>query len=305
MEVFKNNFIKPIYPWLVMFFGMVCLIFGYFVVEDNKFSGLFVSIGTSVLAGGVLTTILKTVQFLGIFKEEINSVIFETKFLKNRVDLGDFWEKVTKEFIKGKFPTIHNKMIRDVKEQYLPVSSVQYYENYTTVIKVELIDPSLNIVKVNHKLTFNLVMDENHKNFTLPYRSAVTCEDKCPFSKCSIKSVKLNGSFAKFTPKEYYSNGELKSEFDIKLNNSNKGYKVEIEIEKVYSLKNDNIIGYKSSYILNKLKMQLFLKGVNATFVGNGNLKPFKESHTNDDFIEREYEDLLYKGQGFYVLLNR
>src|SRR5690606_407409 len=188
MNILNNSFIKPALPWILMLVSVLCLCVGYFAVEIKSWSGLFVSIGTAVLSGGVLTAILKSVQFLGIFKEELNSVIFETRFLRNRNDLPDFWEKVTKEFIRDRLPTIHSKILNDVKEQYLPTSYVQYYEDYINVIDIKLIDSENEIVVVTNKTSFTIVLADDHKELSHPFRNSLKCPDKCPITKCDIKS---------------------------------------------------------------------------------------------------------------------
>lgn len=57
-----------------------------------------------MLSSGIFTAILKSLQFTGIFKEEISKVMVGTDFIKNRNDLPELWkEEFLKRFIIENF----------------------------------------------------------------------------------------------------------------------------------------------------------------------------------------------------------
>ena len=101
-------------------FGLFLFTYGVFGDFENEKWKEFVSgLGKTFLAGAIFSMLLKTAQFLGVFKEEIEKVIYDTKFISNRVDLPEYWEKVTKELFKNRFPRINKAITKDVKEIYL------------------------------------------------------------------------------------------------------------------------------------------------------------------------------------------
>ncbi len=305
MQLVKTHF-TIVLPWILLIVGLISLTIGSFVEFDNPSWGkYFSSIGSSILASGIFALILKTIQFMGVFKEELNSIIFETKFLKNRADLPQYWEKVTKELVKDKFPHIHSAIMKDVKEAYLPTSLIHYYDNCSNIIDIEMIDDVKELVKVKHKNTFTIIPSEPGLAFEHPFWNRIVCPKDCPDSSCTITSVKVNDKSQDVKVNQIYDGNSIITDFKIPLSGQKGGYKIEIDSLKTYLLKNDNIIGYSNGYIQNNFKVQLFLSGVKAKFHDSGTLSNFKTITSKDTFIEKLYTGLIYKGQGYIVYLEK
>lgn len=145
-------------PWLTTTFGLTFFISSIFVEFTNPaVRELLSGLGKTLLASGIFAFILKTQQLLGVYKDELTKVIFEPKFLQNRKDLADFWEKTTLELFKHKFPGINKKITKDVKEIYLPTQSVQYYDNLRMYIDVKVIDVNKQLVEVIQTSKFTII----------------------------------------------------------------------------------------------------------------------------------------------------
>ncbi len=294
-------------PWLLFIIGFFCITVGTFGDFENspKFGKYFVTLGSSILASGIFALILKSIQFLGVFKEELNSVIFETKFLKNRVDLPIYWEKVTKELVKDKFPQIHSSIMKDVKETYLPTSVVAYYDKGFNYVDIELIDIDSEFVKVKHKQSFNIVPAEQSKSIAHPFSNRLVMAEGCKTTKCDVDSIKVNGVSTNVKINQYIEGNSLMTKFVVPLGGDKAGYKIEIETTRSYCLKYDNIIGFSNSHIMNGLKVQIHLNGVKAKFFESGTLSSFKTITSKDTFIEKDYPGIIYKGQGYLICLEK
>jgi len=298
----KKTFFSAL-PWILTCAGVLALGMGSFVdFENDKWEKFLQNVGSSILASGIFALVLKSIQFLGVFKEELNEIVYDAKFLKNRLDLPLFWEKVTKVLVKDKFPNIHADLMKDVKDTYLPTSLVQYYDNCSETIEIELIDENKELVKVNHAISFTVIPSEASTVFVHPYRNQIQCADHCPDTSLKLNYVKVNSKQVDTELKQVRNKNILESSFELHLKDKN-GYNLEYSVTKVYSLKSDHIISYRTSYIQNNFKVQIFLKGIEANFVEVGTLNNFKTKHNRIDFIEKEYTGLMYKKQGYLATL--
>jgi hypothetical protein len=151
-------------PWLTTSFGLAFFLAGTFAEFTKPETKEFCSgLGKTLLASGIFAFILKSQQLLGVYKDELTKVVFEPKFLQNRKDLADFWEKTTLELFKHKFPRINKKITQDVKEIYLPTQSVQYYDNLKMYINIKVIDPENEVVEVNQTSKFTIIPVDKEK----------------------------------------------------------------------------------------------------------------------------------------------
>ncbi|MCU0351743.1 MAG: hypothetical protein MUF43_13100, partial [Flavobacterium sp.] len=145
-------------PWLTTLFGLAFFLAGTFIeFTKPEVKEIFSGLGKTLLASGIFAFILKSQQLLGVYKDELTKVIFEPKFLQNRKDLADFWEKTTLELFKHKFPGINKKITKDVKDLYLPTQSVQYYDNLKMYINVKVIDVEKELIEVIQTSKFTII----------------------------------------------------------------------------------------------------------------------------------------------------
>src|SRR5690554_2881184 len=94
-----KKFVLRYLPALTIISGLVLFIIYFSIQEtpDNKkFVEVLKLIATSVLGAGVFSAIIKSLQFSGVFYDEIAKVVFGETFLKNRTDCLELWKKLTK-----------------------------------------------------------------------------------------------------------------------------------------------------------------------------------------------------------------
>lgn len=97
-KIYNNLF------WILLFAGIFII---YMSTWDKVFNiyflGILEKIGLSVLSSGVFASVLKSIQFTGIFKKEIEKIVLGTKFIENRNDLPQLWKKFQKVFMIKSF----------------------------------------------------------------------------------------------------------------------------------------------------------------------------------------------------------
>ena len=113
----------------------------------------FKVVGTTILASGIFSFMIKYARFAKIFKSELNEIIYESKYLEQQKNIIDIWERVSKVVFKNKFPKISKDIINDVKNMYFPTDHILYYNDFNQTLEIELIDKETE--KISHS-TFNV-----------------------------------------------------------------------------------------------------------------------------------------------------
>ena len=85
-------------PWVLTVLGALFILAGYLFVDPTKHKTLqavLTGFGQAVLVGGVFGAVLKSFQFMGVFRDALFDIIFESRFLNMRKDLSELWQRVT------------------------------------------------------------------------------------------------------------------------------------------------------------------------------------------------------------------
>lgn len=299
-KIYSNKSFQSALPWLMLILGLLCLTFGTFNESENKkLLDFLKELGKAILIGGVFAVLLKSIQFMGVFKEALISIVYEAKFLENRKDLPTIWEKVSIVLFKNKFPKISEKVLNDVKETYFPTQEVIYYEN------------------AEHELKFNLIDDSNVLKIILITNLDVVCENKVTktyyehgFSKdCkSYKLIKFKIDGNDVNKPEVFDkniNGQIYQITKAKLTGKDK-YRITLHVERTINLDEDNLYKFSATKIFNKLKVQIhFDSNLSFDFQGLGTLKDFTNNKNHEHFREFVYDGLIYKKQGYLIRIKR
>lgn len=91
---------------------------------------MFTTLGTILLTSGIFTSLLKTIQYLDIIKEELSKIIYDVDYLKTRNDIDNLWKKINRVVFGERFAEISEAIQKDIKRVYLPNNLERYYKNY-------------------------------------------------------------------------------------------------------------------------------------------------------------------------------
>ncbi|MFA6058952.1 MAG: hypothetical protein WC756_12190 [Taibaiella sp.] len=288
--------------------GLAVLFIAEFTVDNEKIREICVKIGLTMFGSGIFAVILKSMQFMGVFKDELQKIIYEDKYLSNRKDLHEFWEQVSKVLFKNKFPRISKDIMADVKKIYFPTDHVLYYDNYTQDLEIEIIDADEDIIKVVQHSTYtvfptdiNVPVDHITKN----YMYYANQPDETTFT---VTSYKING-----VPCEYKSEALNEDNKKRILNvvsvvlQGQSEYKFETTIEKTYSLKHDHIISVAKDYLIHDFCLKIYKDAnIKVTFFKLGTLNEFKHKKIqNGNVIEYGYKGIIYPKQGYVLFLEK
>lgn len=151
MNVFKellNNIIvfgTKYTFWLSLLFGLLFLLIGYDKIyfENENYFEVFKVAGTVILSSGIFLSIAKSIQFSGIFSDELRKIIFGEEHLEQRKDIFNLWRNTSRALYNKKFPEISDAIEKIITESYLPITKDYYFENSNYNIDID-IDPNNN-----------------------------------------------------------------------------------------------------------------------------------------------------------------
>jgi len=252
----------------------------------------------------VASITLSSLKHLGIFSDELKKILFETKFLRNRKDLPEYWERVTKELLSDKFPKINHLVLNDVREMYLPTSSLKYYENFWQHTNIKLTDRNTEMVEIIQTTKFTVIPVDKHKPDQQYFASSLCNGGKPANATFDLISATINKEKKDITVEHSKDGNFLNSKFLLTLSGCD-SYEVEVVIKKTYSLKNDCIMGYRHQNITHNSTLHFQLDGIKIDFNPIGTLKDYETKTQNDTLIVKEYVGLLYKNQGFVAHIKK
>lgn len=129
--------------WIFLLFGVSTMWLSSIEwISSIYWREILEKLGLSIFSSGVFAAVLKSIQFTGIFKDEIEKVMLRTDFIKNRNDLPELWRKVTDAVYKNKFPEISQDLDSTILRTYLPTSQKYYYRDFRVTINLEEITDS-------------------------------------------------------------------------------------------------------------------------------------------------------------------
>ncbi len=303
--MFSQDTLKRSLGWLALIVGSVAFIIAFIIgKEEGLWYDILIKIGDVLVIGAVIGYLTNTAQFLGIFKREIQNIVYGKDFVKVRNDLEEVWERVTREMFKSKFPAINRELMINIKQTYLPVANKIYYNDYNTTINIEWADKERRIIKVRHDINFELIA-ENERKITFPLKSWIDIDglDSTDYS-VKVLNYKVNDQLAKIISTTQEIKGKQHYfEQIVELKGCTK-YEISKIIEKKYSLDKDFTIGFRALYITNKMTINFKCPDdISYLFYARGTIDEFRSlSDTNNSFTKK-YKGLLFKNQGFIIAL--
>ena len=305
MKYFKKTttdaFLRNI-SWIFIIIGLLLIMFSLWKKLDEEFAHAVSKIGFTVLTSGVFAAIMKSFQFIGIFKQEIENVILESKFIEKRNDLPDLWKKISRTIYKKKFPAISNDLQEMILSSYFPTNHKYYYEDAIISIDIEELDEN-DIIKYTQTWKFNVVLAENIKEVTMYQNYTLDKGDNINLNNSTRIYYKIDGI-------DEMDNMEFEdTETDFKINrryslkvSDKKTFILEVKEERQYCIKDDNIKLFRVNSITKEMDVSIsFPDNIKVTFFNVGVIKRFEPKHVDHkNTISRIHKNgLILPSQGF------
>ena len=180
---FKRNL-----TWVYFTIAIVFILFpntNYSPFTDS-WNNLIEKIGFIGLTSGVFASVLKSIQFTGLFKEELTKIISGTEFLNNRKDLPELWKKISKSIYDQKFPEISDLLEDRILTTYFPMNNNHYNEDF--IVSIVIHDISDDFI-INYTQTVEYNEEKKRKDWGLTTMKPGRKEEYVTYMKNQIKEL--------------------------------------------------------------------------------------------------------------------
>lgn len=289
--------------WIILILGILFYCFGYFYIDSTScWREVVIKIADVLVIGVILGYLSNAAQFLGIFKQDLQDIIYGKDFVKKRKDLYPLWETLSKELFKNKFPSIH-KALLNVINNYFPKDEISYYNDYERHTTIEWINKDKGIIKVTDYISFELIADSTD-SFLYPIKTWTRVINDEVYQDKMIEFLVNRSCIEIEESNSVKYKDEICLEQKIKLEGSTK-YEIQYTREKIYNINEDYYIGFRANYIVNKLRVYLNLpEDIEAMFICRGTQYDFEDVKTHSTKqIDKKYKGIILPRQGYVFAL--
>lgn len=290
--------------WISIIVGLLLLWTSTGFFTDPRYIGISEKMGLTILSSGVFAVILKSFQFTGLFREEIEKVILSSKFLEKRNDLPELWKLISSQIYKQKFPEINEELQSIILDEYFPVSHKVYYENLIFTINIDEITEQ-NIIKFTQTVYIKGKKQDDSNIDKLTKCVKVEQSQNPENYKLEKIYYRINGKEVDIetikNKEKIDEKGNKIIETEIPIGNE-KIFEIETKERREYSIKDDNTKLFHVNYITKELQVSIsYPENVKVLFFPLGVVKPFTNLHEDhSNRITRIHRDgLILPYQGF------
>ncbi len=305
-NILSYKFFKTGLAWIILIIGIGGYIWGYWGFEkDSIWKEVVIKLSDVLVIGVIVGYLSNAAQFLGVFKQDLQDIIYGKEFIQQRKDIYPLWETVSKQMFKNKFPVIHKDFLK-VINNYFPKEEISYYNDYERKITIDWVDRDKGIIKAIDNVSFDLIAETTDR-FMFPIKSWTKSSKDSVYENKMVeflvngKRIELNNG------REDYKNDEIFQEYEIELKGNTK-YEIQYMREKIYDINEDYYIGFQASYIVNKLRVCLDLpEDIDAIFTCRGTQLDFEDikNSNNQHRIEKKYKGIILPRQGYLFALRK
>lgn len=226
--------------WLILILGIAFYIIGFvFISKDDSalWHEVFLKLGDILVIGVIIGYLSNAAQFFGVFKKDLQDIILGKEYVKQLKDIYPFWENISKEMFKNKFPAIHRDFLKAI-DGYFPKNDVLYFNDYETSMVVEWENKDKNIIKVSDVTSYDIITETNDE-IDFPVKTWTVVDNINEF-KTRIDYFRVNEEDKELKLiKSSVDDYGKREEFNVKLKGATK-YSIKQKKTKIYNLKKDH-----------------------------------------------------------------
>ncbi|MDE6481026.1 MAG: hypothetical protein K2L45_12245 [Muribaculaceae bacterium] len=285
--------------------GLTCYVIAYaFLAKSSLAYDIILNIADVLIIGVVVGYLSSVAQWAGVFKKEIQDIVFGKKLVGERKDIEEVWSNVTKQMFKFKFADIHKKMLYSLKEVLPSEEDISYYEDYDADSKIEWVDKDRGIIKCYDNFSMFIVV-ESDKKFDYTITSWLV-EDENQANGRSSETLQVTVDNKKLSNLKTVSKrvgSEIQRETIIPLSGK-KRYFIQYSRVQQYCIFEDYYIAFRAKYITNGLKVSLELPSdIEAIFIERGTMEDFQNVKNTKSHIKKLYKGVIFPKQGYIFAL--
>lgn len=299
--MFKKFFSSTVFPVLFIAIGLTFILLSIFGNLQPLWHQTWDTLGKTMFVSGAFAGLLKLMQIHGVFKDELERLIFEPKFLTNRKDIPQYWEKVSQELFKNKFPNIRTKLLNDIKNTYMPTQEMIYYDKAEHFIELTLDE---NRILTTKKTTSLTIICPNGQKLKTEYEFTTSfTQGNDKEQSYSNTSVMINGQNVVGTVVENGTKiqGETIHKIKVPLTGCEE-YELEREDSIKCKLDDDDVILFRAAKLTNTLVVNItHSSNIEIMFIKMGTLDKYNLARNTNNLKRYEYKGIIYKEQGYII----
>ena len=256
--------------------------------------------------------IAKSIQFTDIFKDELREVIYSNEHLILRSDLEDIWQKVTDALCQQKFSAINRKLLKNIKDYYLPINQDYYYKDYNLDADIEKDQENDGYVLIQEE-TKVIVVVENKKGCDYTFSGIIPYpEDDDNRSFYELYDLEINGKKVDLNKNDHLkmsrSNGYINIDFNYHCNSSKTEYTIVRKERKRYALSVNPYRSHRAVCLYNNFFLDLnYPKDMEIDWIDMGVLGKWTKNRkdtNSSNRIKAQYNGLIFRNQGFLLIFS-
>lgn len=290
--------------WISIIIGILLLWGSVSFFDDPKLQGISEKVGLTILSSGVFAAVLKSFQFIGLFRKELETIILDNKFIEKRSDLPELWKSISGNIYQKKFPLISDDLQNIILEKYFPTNHVYYYESVVITINIEEVNSNENILLTQHVKTKG-VKEVGAKNVEM-VKTIVVEKSQNP------KDYKVENLIHKLNNKDILKDcvpieteneaGDKTYTYKTVLDDSSDRFEIETLDRREYCIKDDNSKLFHVNHITKEMILSIsYPDNVKVLFFPLGVIEPFEDLHKeHKNIISKIHRNsLILPNQGF------
>lgn len=306
--------------WAVPLVGVIGYILVYtgLLGNDTVLKEAVEELSGILVIGGFLGYLTSSSQFLGIFREEVEDIMYSEKSLERRNDINDIWRNVSLVMIGRKFPNINEELFNIIQNRYICKNEYSYQEDYRIITEIRWGDKDgdkeKEIVHVIEDITYMLVTEKIGTvdiSFSgwMPGVKGLKKDEDYYFNvpKFTIDGIAHKPQKVEVTENDAdYDENIYKVRFVLTIPNDKKDgrFRVTMRRERRFCLKTDFSIGMRTRYIIKDMVISLEMDDdIAADFICRGTHEDFiivKKTKNRQEYI---YKGLILQRQGYIFAL--
>lgn len=288
--------------WIFIIIGLLIIMLSASDKLDDDYAHAFDKIGFTILTSGVFAAVMKSFQFIGIFKKEIEDVVLSSKFVEKRNDLPELWKRISECIYRQKFPEISRNLQEIILSSYFPTNHTYYYEDAIITINIEELT-SEDIIKYTQTYKFKIVLAEDvdevimRQQYTLDKIPNMTLDNNTRLYYKIDGVDKMEEMEMKDDSNEY----KLVKNYSLKVSGK-KSFILEVKEKREYCIKDDNIKVFRVGRITKEMDVSIsYPDNISVNFFNVGVVKRFEPKHIESkNTISRIHKNgLILPSQGF------
>ncbi len=303
-KLFSKESLKKSLPWLFVLLGITFIALARGNYKNSFWNTFFEKLSDALLVGGILGFLVNAARFMGLFKQELEDILYGKDYLGTRKDLVDVWTNLSLHLFKEKFPLINKELVSSIKQAYLSEDNI-YYKDYDYTIQVEWEDKAEKKVKITESMFFYVISDTKGKiplNFDC---NTFVRDEESSASCCKELLFEVDGKPA--TPvvhdsKYYEDTKTYHFSSSCEVSGKNK-YEICYKREKKYSLSDDTDCSFYARHLIYNMQVKIACPDdLIMYYRERGTIKSFKQAPTAKGLVQLKYTGVILRKQGIVVV---